>query len=311
MKRLLLVLALLAAGVAAPAPLHAWDELGHRVVARIAWDHMTPAARAKAIELLMVAPADAGLLDLFPRDGRPLAVRQREYFIMAAVWADLIRPSRFPDTPGAAYARSDWHYVNFFWEQPRLGARGVPRPDVPHAGRLLERLEAFDGPLGDETRPAAERAIELAWVLHLIGDAHQPLHNSARINPQDPEGDRGGNAFELNGRLNLHSFWDRQAGPAFPWVPGDTAAADYVGSIADRIVARHPRSAFAGRLHPTDHERWSREGMEIAMQHLFPADLRRGHAPPPHYRRMAQRIAAERLALAGYRLAEYLNRNLG
>jgi hypothetical protein len=311
MKKLILVAALLGAGLAAPAPLHAWDELGHRVVARIAWDHMTPAARAKAVELLMAAPADAALLELFPRDGRPLAIRQREFFIMASVWADLIRPGRFPGAPGAEYARSDWHYVNHFWEQSRPGARGVPRRDLAVAGLLVDRLREFDGPLGDDSRPAAERAVELAWVLHLVGDGHQPLHNSARITPVEPEGDRGGNLFLLHGRLNLHSFWDRLAGPAYPWAPGDTSSAAYVGSIADRIVAMHPRASFEGRLHPGNPERWSLEGAEIAMRHLYPADLRRGERPPPHYVHMARRIAAERLALAGYRLADYLNRNLG
>jgi hypothetical protein len=302
---------LLVGGMVTAEPVHAWDELGHRVVARIAWDHMTPAARARAIELLMAAPQDAALLELFPRDGRPLEVRQREYFIMASVWPDLIRGSRFPGAAGQSYAHSEWHYVNHFWEQPRPGARGVPRPDMGRAGLLVEKLQEFDGPLGDASRPLPERAVELAWVLHLVGDGHQPMHNSARVTPQEPEGDRGGNLFLLNGRLNLHSYWDRQAGPSFPWTRGDTSSADYVGSIAQRVVARHPLSSVRHRLHPGEVERWSLEGAEIAMRHLYPANLRRGEAPPRSYRAMAQRIAAERLAMAGYRLADYLNRNLG
>src|SRR5688500_2156694 len=95
---------LVAVATALPArPAHAWDEMGHRVVARIAADHMTPLARESAVALLMSAPADAGIRELLPSDGRPLAERQRDLFVNAAYWADIIRS---PNHVGNRYAHA-------------------------------------------------------------------------------------------------------------------------------------------------------------------------------------------------------------
>jgi len=78
--------------IVCPRSAEAWNGTGHELVAGIAWDNMTPAARQKAIELLEAAPENACLLDLFPNDARPLEVRQREFFMRAATWPDVIRP---------------------------------------------------------------------------------------------------------------------------------------------------------------------------------------------------------------------------
>lgn len=58
-----------------------WNGTGHIIVARIAWDNMTPKARKNVVTLLMQAPNDACLRDLFPNDSRPLEIRQREFFM--------------------------------------------------------------------------------------------------------------------------------------------------------------------------------------------------------------------------------------
>ena len=120
-RRLLAAIFALGGALLTATPVHAWDEVGHKVVARIAWDHMTPRAREQAVALLMAAPQDAGIRALMPGDGRPIADRQRDLFVNTSVWADLIRSRTHP---GSRYAHSDWHYVNFFWEP---GPNGRPR----------------------------------------------------------------------------------------------------------------------------------------------------------------------------------------
>jgi S1/P1 Nuclease len=299
-----MALALAAACVAA-TPAYAWDELGHRVVARIAWDHMTPAARQRAVELLLQAPEDSGIRALMPQDGRPLEERQRELFVLAAVWPDEIRSRSHP---GNRYAHSDWHYVNFFWEQ-RANGQVVDRPDLPRAGFLIDQLQRIGGTLGDASRPAGERAVDLAWALHLVGDAHQPLHNSARITPQLPEGDRGGNEFRLQGIYpfnNLHAVWDGLTGPAFPWRVGEASDAEYVGRIARSIAADWPRARMAGRVLPGEFVAWSQEGLRVAQNEAYPP-LSPGDRATLRYLRASWNAAAPRIALAGYRLAELLN----
>ena len=60
------------------------------------------------------------------------------------------------------------------------------------------------------------KAVALAWLLHLVGDIHQPLHCSSRVTPDEalPRGDAGGNTFRLDDNRNLHGYWDRILGEA-------------------------------------------------------------------------------------------------
>lgn len=304
---LLLASAALLGGSAGPA--HAWDRFGHKVIARIAWDHMSPAAREKAVALLMAAPAGAGLRELMPIDGRPLAVRQRELFVNAAYWPDQIRSRNHP---GNRFDHGDWHYVNIFWEQQRPGGPVIERPDLGTAGELVTQERRIAQVLGDTSRPAEERAVELAWLLHLIGDAHQPLHNSARVTPFDLEGDRGGNLFLLMGLYpfsNLHAYWDAMVGFAVPWQADDRTEHDYIESAATIISGRHPMARDELRLGEFDE--WAREGVRVAQRAAFPVWLSRGDPVPSRYRPFAWRAAEPRVALAGYRLAATLNQLLG
>lgn len=307
MKLRVLSLALAASALLWSTPAHAWDELGHRVVARIAWDHMTPAARQHAIRLLQAAPPGSGIAELMPRTGT-MEERQREWFVHTAVWADMIRDR---EHAGARYAHSDWHYVNFFWE---TGPNGQPRdrPDVPRAGELLNQMQRISQTLGSAAVPDSAEAIDLAWVLHLGGDSHQPLHNSARITAQDTAGDRGGNNYRLAGLYpfnNLHAYWDALVGFAIPWGPDDGTEADYVGTIANTIVRRWPQSRMRTQILPGQFERWSQEGLRVAQNTAYGTP--RNQPARPGYRRIAWQAAEPRVALAGYRLAELLNSRLG
>src|SRR5438445_13285348 len=67
-----------------------WDAAGHRTVAAIAWEHMIPRARARAVELLLRGPALASFAALRPAYGSP-AARDRALFLHAATWAHLVR----------------------------------------------------------------------------------------------------------------------------------------------------------------------------------------------------------------------------
>ncbi len=302
-----LSLALAAAGLAWSTPAHAWDELGHRVVARIAWDHMTPAARQNAIRLLQSAPPGSGIAELMPRTGS-MEERQREWFVHTAVWADMIRDR---DHPGSRYAHADWHYVNFFWE---VGPSGAPRdrPDVPRAGFLLDQMQRISQTLGSASVPDSAEAIDLAWLLHLGGDSHQPLHNSARMTAEDPEGDRGGNSYRLAGLYpfnNLHAYWDSLVGFAIPWGMGADSESAYVGAIAASVARRWPQPRMRGQLLPGQFETWSREGLRVAQRVAYTTP--RNQPATMAYRRRAWTAAEPRLALAGYRLADLLNSRLG
>ena len=258
------------------------------MVARIAWDHMTPAARQNAIRLLQSAPPGSGIAELMPQTGT-MEERQRDWFVLTAVWADMIRDR---EHAGARYAHADWHYVNFFWEPGPDGARR-DRPDVPRAGLLIDQMQRIGQTLGSAAVPDSAEAIDLTWPLHLGGDSHQPLHNSARITAEDPEGDRGGNSYRLAGLYpfnNLHAYWDSLVGFAVPWAR--TSARRRTTWAASRGASRadHPQSRMRGRILPGQFEEWSREGLRVAQRVAYTRAAQRAGAaaataaapgPPP------------------------------
>lgn len=291
----------------AALPARAWDDIGHQAIARIAWDHMKPETRERAAALLRSAPPDADLASLLPQDGRPMAVRERELFQRAATWPDIVRDEAFPERR-RKHHHSTWHFTNFFWEydengRPRDVARLQPLPE-----NVVERLGVLEDRLADPARSAAERAVDLAWVLHLVGDVHQPLHTSARVTPTEPEGDRGGNLFRLGGDSNLHGYWDGLLTRVFGrrWFEDKE---ERIERIAREIQQDHPREDFAARLLPGQFEAWAREGLATSKSLVY-AGVERGREPGRAYRRAAFAAAEPAAALAGYRLAEMLDRVL-
>ncbi|HKO59401.1 MAG TPA: S1/P1 nuclease [Thermoanaerobaculia bacterium] len=317
MKSNRFALAALVLALLFPASVLAWNDTGHKLVAAIAWDNMTPAARTKAIELLKKAPADACLLDLFPNDTRPLADRQREFFMRAATWPDVVRPDGDNDPRKCTrFHQRDWHFIDHFWTGVS-GETGSNAPkdkdiDIPDIN-AVDRLAAFrqSVPCEQALCPAARsRARHLAWILHLVGDIHQPLHTAAHVTAQSPNGDQGGNGFTLAGSPSkLHSYWDGIIDKKLPPNPGEKQI-DYLNRVEARIVSDHPRAGMVSRIHSGDFNGWALEGFETAKSRLYPKTLKMNQVPSDTYRDMAFDIGDEAIALGGYRLADLLNHML-
>jgi len=298
--------AALAVALAAFAPqAAAWEGDGHQVVAAIAWESMRPETRRRAVELLAAAPAGSGLAEMAPAGGPPGVVGRR-HFLLAATWPDEVR--------GTAHDRPTWHWVNRFWRDTAAGPVEVPPPAEQPAENVLERLPALSRTLGDRRAPAGERAVALAWLLHLVGDVHQPLHTSARItgHPDELRGDRGGNRFELHvvdpargERTELHAYWDGLLSANLPRRRGEPAAA-WVDRAAADLARRHPRSSL-GDLAPGDFAAWVEEGFATARATVYRHGLERHRRPPDRYRRAAWSAAAPALVRAGHRLAALLD----
>ncbi|HSN87821.1 MAG TPA: S1/P1 nuclease [Thermoanaerobaculia bacterium] len=281
------------------APLEAWDSVGHQVVAHIAWENMNQQARDRAVELLKAAPPDADLASL-SADGHVL-------FLLASTWPDIVRDSSKPERQ-KAYHRSSWHYTNFFWEPTPEGTRD--RDDLkPARENVVERLEELKKRLADPARGDADKAVDLAWVLHLVGDVHQPLHTSARVTPTEPEGDRGGNLFRLAGDDTLHWYWDSILQKI--WYRRGLGDSELAVKIAEDFQGRYPKSGLSGRLN-LDFEAWAREGLATAQEKVYPPSLERGKEPSRSYRwEVTYATAKPAMALAGYRLAALLDGVLG
>ncbi len=262
-------------------PALAWNSTGHRIVAAIAYDQLTPATRARVDDLIRRHPDYQLFLEFAPRES---AARARAAFIAASTWADQIK---FDQRFKRKQTHADWHYINIGFSQDGTPLLDAPKPNVVTALEQLSR----------NLDPEA-----LVWTIHLVGDIHNPLHTATRFTRQDPEGDRGGNSVYVQPGRNLHSYWDGLPGP-------DAADSAYVDNQARQLKGRPSsdlRQSFA---------EWAKEGVELAKKVVYAFGQGVGASSQPvrlsrSYQEDAKSLARVQLVTAGQRLAVLLNGQL-
>lgn len=280
LRRLVLLVVL----ILSSAPAFAWWEYGHQTVARIAWLESAPRTRAGVVRLL----ARSHLLETPTCPARTIAE--------ASYWPDCIKTlgDRF------SYA-SPWHYQNV--DICRPFELSVPCRDGNCVSAQIERQKRL---LADRSLPARERVMALAFLVHFMGDLHQPMHAG-------DHGDLGGNRLAVSygaiaGRTNLHFAWD--------------------GYLAERSISTPPAGArgILAELDPTDKAAmrlgnvadWSREGWEVSREFAYGMVLADPCAPPPGERPVISEEMTRRLipivrrqaARGGLRLARLLDEAL-
>lgn len=301
--------ALLCTGLAlTPPAARAWNGTGHMTVADIAYDNLTPATKAGVDALLQrhknyrlwMSEMPAGYTD-----------KARFAFMKAATWPDDIRKT--PDD------RPIWHYEDIPIIAPGYTADPIALlPIKPNAEtQIAAESEALASPAGTD----GERAIDLCWVEHLIGDIHQPLHATSYYSPLFPKGDKGGNAETLargsvtgDPRLTaarprkLHSLWDDLLGNSYDPV-------DIQKYAAALETPAYARSTYPQLADKTVHG-WALESNVLAQSVVYqnstlPMTPGTGTKVtvtlPPGYLAAAHTVANRQIALAGLRLADRLN----
>jgi hypothetical protein len=310
MKNSRIVVYSLIVGLLLSTPVYAWNDTGHKVIARIAWNNMSQQARKNVIALLRSAPQDSGLRGLF-HTSDPAAVRDELFFVRAATWPDIVRDTKFP-ARRAKFHKQTWHFINFFWQQDASNTPSdLDRDPEPKPENIVERLGRFQTSVVDSSMSQGDRAIQLAWILHLAGDIHQPLHCSARVTASEPNGDQGGNLFKLDrtGQLTLHGFWDGILDSTFRVERGERPD-DFIKRVGLIIMARNPKPSAAA-LNLGQFEAWAKASHETTKKVAYPVSLERQKRPSELYRRSVQTAAEPAIALAGYRLAAMLNSLFG
>lgn len=272
-------------GLAIAAPVVAWSALGHRLVGELAQRHLTPAANAEVARLLAGEP-DPTLAGV-------------------ASWADTLRdsdPERFKQT-------SRWHYVNLSSDHCRFDAAR----DCKDGQCVIAAIDAQRAILADRTKALPARRDALKFIVHFVGDVHQPMHANARD-------DLGGNKYQISLRTdvqpeayardryvggimgtNLHSVWDYYI-----------LAERGLGLLqyADRLDHEPwPPAMNANALTPAS---WASESCALTeARQLYPT--RNGqpeHKLDSSYSETYRALAEQRIRIAAYRLATLLNQTL-
>lgn len=293
----------------------AWDDVGHKISGYIAWQRMSPAARENVIKILRSAPEDAQLSTFYMSNGpEPEEVRKREFFMLVTTWADIVRDRAFP-LRYKNYHKGNWHYDDTFWKQ--VDGKVEELTGLPEGGVAVAKLNDFDKLIRDASAKDADKAIAIAWIMHILGDLHQPLHTSARVTDLEPKGDQGGNLFLLSPKdaprerqLNLHWFWDSIVGRNIP-IKDDACERDYVEEIAERFMKKYPFASVQSKLKVGDYQALQQESFAYNPTDVFSADLIRFSPPSEKYKKNAFRVAEQQIAMAGYRMGELFNNVFG
>ena len=292
----------------------AWDDAGHKLSAYIAWQRMSPEVREKAVKILLAAPEDSDLSVFYLQDSRSENAKKRELFMLAATWADIVRDRKF-DVRYKKYHKGNWHYADTFWRSDNNKFEELQ--GFEEGGQAVVKLYEFDKMMRDAAVSDADKAIALAWILHLGGDIHQPLHTSARVTELEPKGDQGGNLFLLNPKdtprersENLHWFWDSIVGRNLAR-KNDACDTDYLPPIGDAMMKKYPFAKMQNNLALGNFDEWQKQSFKFNPTDVFSADLVRYEKPSEKYKKNAFRVSQQQLAMAGYRLGEMLNLILG
>ena len=287
----------------------AWNGTGHMVVADIAYDNLTPKTKA-AVDALLQHHRDYGLwMSEMPAG---YTDKGRFAFMKAATWPDDIR--------GTPDSRPIWHYIDLPVVSP--GYTPDPAALLVVTPNAETQITAESAVLTTKSATDPDRAVALCWVEHLIGDVHQPLHDSSFFSVQFPKGDKGGNDESLaEGSVDrdplesaanphrLHALWDDLLGAAKDPAEIQTLAA----SLETPAYGRNTFPQLAS--HKAVHE-WVVEGNALALKYVYldealpmtPTGTEKAEVTlPAGYLAAAHKIADQQIALAGLRLADTLN----
>ena len=285
-----------------PAP--AWNDHGHLVVARVAWNRLTPEQRAKVTAILKAHPHYEEVLTKQKPDGYNV---DQWAFMRAACWPDWVRSHH-----ASEYNRSTWHYIDYPFIWP--GSSIDPAKHQPQAGEKNALYALAQGAEKVKTGTDVEKAVALCWIFHVVADLHQPLHCTSMFRDDLPTGDRGGNSVQISirsGPVVLHSFWDGLLGRGYT-----------TGSINKDVVeieaVMKEKAATVGlelEQHQTP-ESWAKEGFELCKRAVYldgqlklgkssGRGNRGGDAPPApeDYAPACGRTARIQVGKAGVRLA--------
>jgi hypothetical protein len=298
-----------------PAPARAWGCEGHQVVALLAEKHLTPHALAMAKKILADGPIDPSLSRYCkPGASDPLAD--------ASTWPDDIRSQR-PET-------SPWHYVDIPLGTVHREVEKFCDPKESCVTRaIMDQLAVLRSPDADPQK----RADALRFLIHFVGDLHQPLHAVTN-------NDEGGNCvpvafFDLPPQLrnpqsesyapNLHGVWDTN-------ILEKAAAGKSSEEVAAELDDSFRKKIARWQKGPANIDGWAWESYQFAARkvygelpvhipvessqpvrscaddnHISARILKLNEHLEDPYQNMAVPIVRERLAQAGARLALLLN----
>src|SRR5271167_1054600 len=308
-KKILMTAVILILSAALIAPSYGWYNEGHMIVAYIAYQQLTPTAKTRVNTLIKLNPMHTTWVSSLPANTSQ-ANQDMMVFMLAATWADAIKSatgyvsdgSEGGDSPVGSmnptandgYSDMSRHMYWHFVDKP-FATDGTALPPIP-TPNAQDRIALFRGVLASTTASDALKSYDLVWILHLVGDVHQPLHSSTRVDAADTTGDAGGNRVKLSCTgcpTELHRYWDD--------LPGKSLKPKSAVTAGKKLPAADPTEAAK-----SSEAVWVDESFQDAQADVYIAPIGTGTGPfalNSTYKKQAKKVANIQLELAGARLA--------
>lgn len=301
-------------------PAVAWNPHGHMVIAYLAYQDLTPETKERVAQLLRLNP----YYDAWQKQIGPVKSQdelQMKIFLLASTWPDVLKGDKSytadgtmggfrPSGPNAAQntgyndkqLHMYWHFYDRAFSDDKTALPQTPVPNAETQTIAFRKVLSSNAP--DELK-----SYDLTWLIHLVGDIHQPLHSVTRVNKQYPHGDSGGNLVKLklaDRPANLHAYWDIVLGGAGnPKDPPDPLPAIETASHLST-------KAFKKTGRNLDVDRWIDESVEMARNSVY-KPLGKGTGPfvlSEKYKHRTHQLAEKQCEVAAERLANILNNEL-
>lgn len=277
-----------------PRAANAWADEGHEVIALIADHYLQPRVRRAVADILNDDDSHLTATDIASE----------------STWADKYRDSDRDSSKQRYLATRQWHFVNIQLGDNNLAAAcfrrpmlppGVPASQGPAQDCVVDKIEQFAIELKARDTQATERVRALQFLLHFVGDVHQPLHAS------DAD-DHGGNdrivVAQGLPKASLHHYWDSEFVKRLGVAP-TAVAAQLINAIAAEDLQRWSVGTAAD---------WAEEAYQLAVTRVYPSlgepDDTGTYTLTAQYMELATRTTAVQLCRAGVRLAYLLNQTL-
>lgn len=266
-----------------PAP------LGHMLTAQVALDSgIMSAASTAAVQALVDS-----LQPTYPRTGASIAE--------SACWADDLKAA-------ATGEEASYHFIDL-----PIVRDALPVPVVPSVN-VVSAITGGHTTAYSKLSASLDKARWTRFIIHFVGDVHQPLHAAELVSNEFPNGDAGGNLYKISlppsfgGNITeLHALWDSGCGQ---WVddlerPLNATGTAWVAAWASKAMAAWPASSLGPEIAITAPSAWANESYALASNVAYTAP----EAPaivPQAYLDTGAALSLKRIALGGYRLASLL-----
>ena len=235
--------------IAVPSAVFGWGDEGNQIVGAVAIHYLTPVAKQ-------------GVVAILSADTDPLTWHT---IVTETIWADRYRDSDRNTTKVRYNQTRQWHFVDIELMTPDINAAcfgnpplppGTPASAGPANDCVVDKIEQFIVELKSPATSPEERLLALKFLLHFVGDMHQPFHASY-------DHDAGGNQKNVTATGlatgNLHHYWD-------------TVFVERLGTdlfvVADELTAKVTKAQASqwSKGMPTD---WAKESFEAAKAHAY------------------------------------------